>query len=103
MSKDPRYKEVSKIIASGLIGELSEIFKHIPKSVVAADLGKNTGRTYVFFESPEDLTFKDIYRLAQLIEVDKSVIVGLIEKQYLNNMKKEEDKKTSSGRNIFPN
>lgn len=97
MSKDPRYKEVKKIIQSGLIQELSEIFKHIPKSIVAADLGKNTGRTYVFFESPEDLTFKDIYRLTQLIEVDKLVIVNLIEKQYLNNLQ-EEARKGIAGR-----
>lgn len=96
MGKDERYLEIKKIITSGIIEELSGIFKYIPKSVVAMDLGKNTGRTDVFFESPEDLMFKDIYRLAQLIEVDKSVILDLIEKQYLNNLKKEEVRKSKN-------
>jgi hypothetical protein len=92
MSKDERYKAAKMIILDSSTERFSEIFTVIPKSVVATDLGKNTGRTYVFFDSPEDLTFKDIYRLAQLIEVNKSIILDLIEKQYLSNLKEEEKK-----------
>lgn len=92
MSKDERYKEVKKIINSGLITELHEIFKYIPKSVVANDLGKNTGRTYIFTETPEDLTYKDIGRLVELFEVDRQIILRLIDQQYLAKQKEDEKK-----------
>ena len=89
MSKDVRYNEVKKIIESGLIEELSDIFKFIPKSIVASDMGKNTGRTYVFFQKMEQLTLKDIYQLAELIEVAPPVIFNLIDRQYMKALRKK--------------
>ena len=94
MSKDVRYNVVKQIIQSGLIEELSDIFKYIPKTIVANDLEKDTGRTYVFFEKMEQLTLRDIYRLAQLIEVDAPVIFNLIDRQYVNTLEEEKKSKT---------
>ncbi|PZR01569.1 MAG: hypothetical protein DI539_28395, partial [Flavobacterium psychrophilum] len=75
-----------------VIEKLSDLFDHVAISRVAADLGKNQGRTEVFFDSPEYLTYRDIKKLAELMGVEILIVIYLIEKQMAHVQDQKEDK-----------
>lgn len=81
MDKDPRYKTVKILIEGGHISQLKEVWDNIPKSVVAADTGKNYKRFARVFNNLTQLKVEDIILLADIIEVDKRSIFNLVANQ----------------------
>jgi hypothetical protein len=82
MKKDERYEVVRELIDSGRISEFRHIFKYIPKTVVAHDLGTNTTRMTRLIENVEELTIEDLRMIGNLIEVSYHAILQLVIKQY---------------------
>lgn len=79
--KDPRYKVVQIMIQEGAVKTFKDIFKYIPKTVVAKELHKNNNRMGEMIDIPTQFTFAEVVTLAELIEVDFAVIAGLIVKK----------------------
>ena len=82
MVKDKRYKTVNYLISGGFIKSFTEIFDSIPKSVVYKDLGMNNTRFNHLMDNVEDFVLKDLFKIAELIEIDEKVILDLIFHQY---------------------
>jgi hypothetical protein len=92
MAKDRRYTRVKHLIAGGHINTFQEIFSDIPKSIVARDLGINNIRFTKLISRVDRFVIKDLFRIAELIEIDEAVILKLLLQQYQiekeNKMKK---------------
>lgn len=82
MKKDERYEVVKELIDSGRISEFRHIFKYIPKTVIAHDLGTNTTRMTRLIENVEELTIEDLRMIGNLIDVSYHAILQLVIKQY---------------------
>lgn len=82
MTKDKRYKSVNSLISGGYVKTLIEIFDTIPKSVVAKDLGVSLDRFTKMINDVERFGIRNLFRMAQLIEVDEIMILNLIYHQY---------------------
>lgn len=53
------------------------MFKHVPKTVMAQDLGMHHITFNKLIENPERFTLKNIYALAWLIGIDKKKMLDL--------------------------
>lgn len=82
MSRDRRYATIKKLISGGHLESFREIFDTLPKSIVAHDLGMNNTRFTKLINNVELIMFRDVLRIADLIEVDESALTDLIRKQY---------------------
>jgi hypothetical protein len=77
--KDPRYKTVKILIEGKHIKNFKDIFTHIPKSVIAAELHTNNRRMGEVIEEPGYLRIGEADTIAKMIGVPFTVIAGLIE------------------------
>lgn len=69
MVKDDRYVAVQSMFESGKIQKFSDIFKVLPKTILARDMGQNY-RTFVAkIASPDRFTVGEIRKIARLIDV----------------------------------
>lgn len=75
--KDIRYQTVRILIEGGYVTKVSDIFLHIPKSIVAIDFGSNYVRFSKQLQSPAGFRLKEIYLLAHLFEIDDEVMLKL--------------------------
>jgi hypothetical protein len=78
MAKDVRYKAVEKLIVTGVIVSLDELFNYIPKSVVATDLKLNYRTLVGKISFPFRFTVGEIIHLAHLIEVEEEIIFKMV-------------------------
>jgi hypothetical protein len=92
MTKDRRYNTVKNLIMGGYVKTLNEIFDTVPKTVVAKDMGTNLARLNKMIGDPQIYSFRDMVKLASLIEVDELAIMTLIYAQY-QALKKSKRKK----------
>ena len=76
----------------GYVKTLNEIFDTVPKTVVAKDVGTNLARLNKMIGDPQIYSFRDMVKLASLIEVDELAIMTLIYAQY-QALKKSKRKK----------
>lgn len=77
MGKDRRYNTVKLLIEAGHITEFSHIFDHIPKSVVATDLGTNYNRLARLITHTEHFTLEELVTLSNFFDVDSKTMVDL--------------------------
>jgi hypothetical protein len=94
MTKDKRYTTVKNLISGGYIKTFREIFDTIPKSVVARDLGINNVRFSSLLNNIQKFIVKDLFRIAELLEVDEKAVLDLLYNQYISE-KKTRKKKNS--------
>lgn len=89
MTKDPRYKTLKIMIETGNIKAFEEMFNVVPKTVVATDLGINYGRFLDKLNSLQDFSLKELFKLADLIEVDNKAVVNIV----LNDVERKKRRK----------
>lgn len=77
MGKDRRYNTVKLLIEAGHITEFSHIFDHIPRSVVANDLGTNYNRLARLIMHTEHFTLEELVTLSNFFDVDSKTMVDL--------------------------
>lgn len=78
MVKDQRYNLIKPMIEHDRIEDLKDIFKYIPKTVVAKDLGINNNRFSDLLKTPKNLRVYDLVRLADLCGITLRQIFDLI-------------------------
>jgi hypothetical protein len=95
MSKDTRYNTIHDLIVKGYISSLREIFEKelISRSKVARDLGLNPGRFSRNLLHPERFILKDLYALAELLEIEGPAMLQLVDADYQANQKKSKKKR----------
>ena len=84
LMRDNRYDLIKPMIDSGNIVTFNDIFKYIPKTIVAKDLGKKVDRFTELMKRVDGFTGKELFRLAKLIDIDESEILRLMLTEYLN-------------------
>jgi arginine repressor len=80
MEKDPRYTAIKYLLKKEDIKTFKEIFDHIPKTVVAADLGTNNSRMSRLIDDPSLFKMGELYKLAELIGYDSVKFVSFVVK-----------------------
>ncbi len=94
MSKDARYKTIQDLILKGYITSLREIFEKelVSRSKVARDLGLNPTRFAANLKHPERFILKDLYAFAALLDIERMVLLQLIDNDYQASQKSTKKK-----------
>jgi len=82
MARDPRYDIISPLCQAGKIASFNDIFKYIPKTVVAHDLGKKVSRFNVLINKVEKFTLEELAMIGHFCGLEESIIFKLAEKEY---------------------
>ena len=82
MAKHNGYDLVRPLFTIGEIKVFSDIFKHVPKSVVAGDLGKEKGRFNELIEDPGDLLIQELIKLSEKCDLSLPQLGLLIENEH---------------------
>lgn len=82
MAKDERYRAARGVIEQDDLQLLSQVFKVIPKTIVAKDLGLSASRLNDKLNQIEKFTLKEVFAMATLFEVDSIKIFELASAQY---------------------
>lgn len=85
--KDRRYNTVGKLIRTNEIKTFEEILDTIPKTRLALDLGINPERMNRLLANIELFVMKDLFALAELLEVETIAVLHLANNQYLQDKK----------------
>jgi hypothetical protein len=96
IKRDHRYDLIKPMIANGKIESFNDIFKYIPKTVVAKDLGKKVDRFNTLMSNVEEFMLSDLFIIATFFEIDEDDIVRLIMIDYKRN-KNDNNNKHQSG------
>jgi hypothetical protein len=78
MAKESNYRTAQKLILAGHIKSLSDLLDAVDKTPLAIDIHTAPSRLSKLIETPALFTFQDCYRIADLLEVDRKIIVDLI-------------------------
>ena len=89
--RDARYDLIKPMFIGGKIKTFSDIFKFIPKTVVATDLGKKVDRFTDLMNKVEGFTVQELFMMATFFELEESEMLSLVENQY--KMSKESKRK----------
>jgi len=83
IKRDDRYNLIKLLHADGQIKLLDDIFKYVPKTVVATDLGKKVTDFNVLLARPDNFELREIYRIGSLCGLSDREAYLLVEAQYL--------------------
>ena len=87
-NRDPRYDLIKPMILGGKIVTFNDIFKFIPKTVVATDLGKKVDRFTELMNHVEGFTLEELFMIGKFCDIDENQIVKLAVTQYQKNKSK---------------
>ena len=85
MAKDQRYDTVKFLLEGGRIKTFMQIFEHIPKSVVANNLGTNYNRLAKMLDQVDLFTLKEIFQLGSLFDINEKEMLDLVYQQHVAN------------------
>lgn len=74
---DERYSMVAMLIRAGGIGTLEKLFKLLPKTTMAKDMGINVNRLTNCLLNPYHFTLKDITSMAGLLGIDRRILMNM--------------------------
>jgi len=80
-TKDARYNTINVMLKAGGVKNFAYIFKFLPKTVVAKDMGITVPRCTTVINRPDELTLAEIRKLAQLFDYDFKKFLNLIAKE----------------------
>src|ERR1044071_9694427 len=89
MERDPRYKAIKILIEGRHITEFKEIFTHVPKTIMAHDLGTNNNRMTRLITNVDQFTLAELYKISDLLDVDYKTIFTLAHTQHFGNDKRD--------------
>jgi len=82
--KDERFYNAKELIALGRVNTLEELYKQVPKKVIAETLNLNATRFSNYKSNlPGEFKFSEIVELSKALETDILVIVRI----FVNSMK----------------
>ena len=87
-NRDTRYDLIESMISKGKIVSFNDIFKYIPKTVVAKDLGKKVDRFNELMMRIDKFTLEDLFIIARFCSIDETTILTLAKDEYLKSKSK---------------
>lgn len=87
MVKDKRYINAKNLILGGHIKTFRELFDAVPKTVIAQDLGINNVRFNDIMNDVGRFFIKDMFKLAELMDIPEIEIMKLICNQHVADKK----------------
>jgi hypothetical protein len=84
LTRDDRYDLIKPMIEKGNIVSFNDIFKYIPKTIVARDLGKKVDRFSELMKKVDGFTVAELFRIAKLIDISESEMLQLVLTEYVN-------------------
>ena len=83
--KDERFLFANKLIYAGQIQTIEDIYKIVPRKIIAQGLGLNV-TTFTNFKSktPENFKLSEIIKMSNLLEIKVETLVGI----FLNSLNK---------------
>lgn len=100
MSKrDERYDSILSLYKDGKIATLTDIFKTVPKTTIATDIGKRVADFNKRLNKPDLFEIGEIYLIGRLCGLTESQVYGLYEDHYF---KIKNGKITGDGKIIKP-
>ena len=85
IKRDNRYDLIKPMVDTGKIVSFNDIFKYIPKTVVAKDLGKKVDRFNTLMSRVEEFALQDLFIIAGFCELGEEDILKLIVNEYKKN------------------
>lgn len=82
MKRDHRYDYIKLMRDQGKIVTFNDIFKYIPKTVVANDVGKKVDRFTELMGRVEKFTLEEIFIMARLCEMTENEMLDLVLADY---------------------
>jgi hypothetical protein len=82
MQRDHRYEIIPALYETGHIKSFNDIFKYIPKTVVANDMGKKVDRFTTLMNKVGGFTVDEVMRIGHFCGLNVSEMLALIEKEY---------------------
>jgi len=80
---DPRYGLIRVMLDAGRLPSFMEIFRYIPKTVVANDMGIRLTAFNEMLRHPEKFTLTRILTFAHLFDIDEDSMLDLVVQYYL--------------------
>jgi len=93
IKRDERYEFVRPMLEIGKIKTFLDIFKFVPKTIVAADLGTKVDRLTKLMRRIDKFTLGDFLTIARYCDLSVHEILVLVEAEYEQN--KERIKKAA--------
>jgi hypothetical protein len=78
IKRDDRYDVIKPMVDSGQLVSFNQIFKYIPKTVVAKDLGKKVDRFNVLMNHVDEFTLAEVFRIGHFCKIDDWAILKLV-------------------------
>jgi hypothetical protein len=83
-NRDPRYDLIKSLYERGKIVSFNDIFKYVPKTVVANDLGKKVDRFTELINGIGGFTLNEIALIGNFCELEEELAFKLAEKEYFS-------------------
>src|SRR6202012_4679166 len=94
--RDHRYPTIKPMLDQGRIKSFTDIFLYLPKSVLAADLGKNLKRFNELLLHVEGFTIKDLVIMSNLCGLSRMEMFHLIDEEFFIRDRVKKDKRNAS-------
>jgi len=78
IKRDDRYDVIRPIVESGQLVSFNQMFKYIPKTIVAKDLGKKVDRFNVLMNHVDEFTLKELFRIGHFCKLDNWEMLKLV-------------------------
>lgn len=82
-NRDSRYDLIKPMLSEGKIVSFTDIFKYIPKTIVANDLGKKVDRFTIMMSQVGKFTLEEIFRMAALCRLSEEQMFRLLLQEYV--------------------
>ena len=77
------------MLEKGNIQSFNDIFKYIPKTVVAINMGKKVDRFTDMMNRVEKFKLEEVFAVAKLCEIDDADMIKLVYQEYVKQKKKK--------------
>jgi hypothetical protein len=95
-NRDSRYDLIKPMMDAGKIICFNDIFKFIPKTVVAKDLGKKVDRFNELMNHVQEFTLEELFLIAKFCGIEEKQMYELVETEYLKIKNKIEKSGTTT-------
>jgi hypothetical protein len=91
--RDSRYDYIKPMLNDGKLHSFLEIFQHVPKSVVAKDLGKKLERFSELLDRIDQFKTGELFLIAHFCKLNEREMLDLFLAEYLKNKRMIEKSK----------
>lgn len=80
--RDPRYATIQPMMMEGRIQTFLDIFKFVPRTVIARDLGKKVTRLSASLRHLENFTIGELFLIGDLCMLSRTEILQLVKREF---------------------